>query len=92
MEQETFIRYLQGGVQLNSSDIHFKVGSPPMYRISKALRSAREEPLTPQDTLDICRFIIKDDSIITGIEEMRDYDTSFSLPGYCRFRVNIFRQ
>lgn len=92
MEQENFIRYLQGGVQLKSSDIHFKVGSPPMYRIQKALRSAREEPLTPQDTLDICRFIIKDHNIIDNIGEMRDYDTSFSLPGYCRFRVNVFRQ
>jgi twitching motility protein PilT len=92
MEQEQFLRYLHGALQLHASDIHIKVGSPPLYRIRKELKAAREEPLKPQDTLDAARFILKDDALIAGLDEIKDYDTSFSLPGKCRFRVNMFRQ
>ncbi|MCP4604113.1 MAG: PilT/PilU family type 4a pilus ATPase [Proteobacteria bacterium] len=92
MEQEQFIRYLQGALQLNASDVHFKVGSPPLYRIKKTIRPVREDPLKPKDTHDVCRYVLKTEALISQIEEMQDYDTSYSLPGQCRFRVNIFRQ
>lgn len=92
MEREQFLRYLTGALQLSASDVHFKVGSPPMYRIRKELRSAREEPLRPQDTLDAAQFILRNQEILDNIDSIRDYDTSFSLPGQCRFRVNIYRQ
>ncbi len=92
MEQEQFIRYLQGAVQLKASDVHIKVGSPIMYRINKSLRPVRDEPLKPKDTHDICQFILKTKARIAELDEMLDYDTSYSLPGQCRFRCNIFRQ
>ncbi len=92
MEREQFNRYLLGAIQLNASDIHFKVGSPPSFRIKKSLRPAREETLTPEDTLDLCRFIIRDKKILDDLDNLNDHDTSYTLPKHCRFRVNIFRQ
>ncbi|MDJ0762889.1 MAG: PilT/PilU family type 4a pilus ATPase [Myxococcota bacterium] len=92
MEQELFLHYLQGAIQLNASDVHFKVGSPPLYRIQKTLRAVRGDPLTAEDTADLTGFILKDKLISSDPKEVRDHDTSYSLPGQCRFRVNIFRQ
>ena len=92
MDNDQFTRYLHGAVQLGASDIHFKVGSPPLFRIRKSLRPARDEPLTSADTEALCAMIVPDERIGTAIADLKDLDTSYSLPGICRFRVNIFRQ
>ncbi len=93
MEKDKFLHYLNGALSLKASDIHLKMGSPPIYRIQKMLRPTREEPLTAADTMDICRYILeKNPAALEKIDEIRDFDTSFNLPGKCRFRVNIFRQ
>ncbi|MDD5309109.1 MAG: PilT/PilU family type 4a pilus ATPase [Deltaproteobacteria bacterium] len=92
MEKEIFIKYLHGAVQLHASDIHFKVGSPTCYRLQKVLRPVKGEPLTSADTLSICQHIVVDEEILKKLDRVQDYDTSYSLPGVCRFRVNIFRQ
>ena len=64
-----------------------------MFRISGALRPARDAALTPQDTMDICRYVLEHDpESLAQIDKIRDHDTSYALPGKCRFRVNIFRQ
>jgi twitching motility protein PilT len=93
MKKEKFLHYLQGAVNLSASDVHFKVGSPPIYRLKKRLRPLREEPLTPEDTEAIVSYVIEGNPTVKqSIEEILDLDTSFRLPGNCRFRVNIFRQ
>jgi twitching motility protein PilT len=92
MEKERFLRYLYGAIKLKASDIHFKVGSPPLYRIQNELRGLREDPLKPADTRTIAQFVLEDKNRKEGIDDIRDFDTSFSVPGKCRFRVNIFRQ
>ncbi|MBW2276624.1 MAG: type IV pili twitching motility protein PilT, partial [Deltaproteobacteria bacterium] len=50
MDRDTLLRYLHGAVQLGASDVHFKAGSPQVFRINKTLRPSREEPLTTTDT------------------------------------------
>jgi twitching motility protein PilT len=92
MDRETFLRYLSGAVQHGASDIHFKPGSPPVLRISKQLRPSRSEPLTPDDTRDLCGFVLEGSPQGADLDAVRDLDTSFTLPGRCRFRVNVFRQ
>jgi twitching motility protein PilT len=92
MDKENFLRYLHGAVKLKASDIHFKVGSPPIYRIQRGLRSLKEDPLTAEDLYDFVSYILEDNVDIDDVNRLRDYDTSFTLPGKCRFRVNIFRQ
>ena len=58
MEKEKFLHYLNGALSLKASDIHLKVGDPPIYRIQKILRPTGEYPLTSEDTRDICRYVL----------------------------------
>jgi len=92
MKQEQLNRYLEGAISLGASDIHLKVGAPPAFRLKKILRTTREARLTTEDTIDICKFIVKDKDILRDLDSVQDYDTSYELPGKCRFRVNIYRQ
>ena len=59
MDKDRFQRYLQGAVQLKASDVHFKAGSPPHYRINKSLRSVRDEPLTAERLANIVETSVK---------------------------------
>lgn len=92
MEVEQFHRYLIGGIKVGASDIHLKVASPPVYRIKKELRTVKGPPLSPEDTLDLVRIVLQNAVDGPDVNKIRDYDTSYSIPGKCRYRVNIFRQ
>lgn len=92
MDQDQFHRYLFGALKTGASDIHLKVGSPALYRIQNELRNVKGEALTAEDTRSITAIILRDNAEIGDIDSIRDFDTSYALPGKCRFRVNIFKQ
>jgi len=74
------------------SDLHFKVGRPPLQRMNAILRDAEGFPaLSADDTLKIayglCRGKQREE-----FESGLSVDTSYQLGEECRFRVNIFRQ
>jgi len=73
----------------NISDLHFKVGSPPLLRIFGKIRAAKFRPLTKEDTEMIAALFIRDSE---DAHTINDLDTSFTLPSGQRFRVNLFRQ
>jgi twitching motility protein PilT len=92
MTQEQLHVLLAAGMKHNASDIHLKVGDPPLYRVNGVLAPLKYEKLKPADTEDVCRAIIRDPKILDDLAGLQEYDTSYSLPGVSRFRVNIFRQ
>jgi twitching motility protein PilT len=50
-------------------------------------------PLTPEDTSRIAKELIGDNQqALTALREQGSCDVSYSLPGECRFRVNVFVQ
>ena len=81
---------LTAGVQHGASDIHFKVGDPPTYRVNGTLVLLKYDKLKPADTNAICQLIVRDASV--DLAHVQEHDTSYSLPGVSRFRVNIYRQ
>jgi twitching motility protein PilT len=91
MEAAHLNKLLTVGVQNGASDIHFKVGAPPAYRVDGALRNLKSPPLKPDDTEALCRLLLGD-TTREKLAEISEYDSSYSLPGVSRFRVNIFRQ
>jgi len=92
MEKEQFNRYLQASAQHRASDIHFRIGSAPLFRVRGVLRPLKQPPLTEEDTLDIARIVISDEAVLAQLHKLQDHDTAYVLPGVARFRINVYRQ
>lgn len=74
-----------------ASDIHIAPGSPLMFRINGAIVPQTEGILMPKDTWGVISTIMKDEEI-EKLNEKGELDFAFSLPGFSRIRVNVFRQ
>ncbi|HZH74654.1 MAG TPA: type IV pilus twitching motility protein PilT [Archangium sp.] len=92
MDQATLNKLLTVGVQNGASDIHFRPGDPPIYRVNGVLRPLKMEKLHPDHTKQVALHIISDPLTKSQIDAVQEYDTSYGLPGVARFRVNIYRQ
>jgi twitching motility protein PilT len=78
--------------QKGVSDVHFRVGSPPVLRIHGDLMVVKGEPYTEQDVMEACKLMVSGrldkDRLFQQTDEL---DGSFDLTGVCRFRFNVFR-
>lgn len=75
------------------SDLHVKVGSPPMARIDGDLQPVPgAEPLTPEDTEQALESIVGAQARSDELAREGEADFAFGIPGLARFRVNAFRQ
>jgi twitching motility protein PilT len=92
LDQSTLNKLLTVGVQNGASDIHFRPGDPPIYRVNGILRPLKMEKLHPDHTRQVALHVISDPLTKTQIDSLQEYDTSYGLPGVARFRVNIYRQ
>jgi twitching motility protein PilT len=80
-------------VSRGGSDLHLKVGSPPLMRVHGELKGKDGvEPLTDDDTERALRDLLHDPGRLGEFHEEHEVDFSFELPGVARFRVNAFRQ
>jgi twitching motility protein PilT len=86
---------LKRAVELGASDIHLKVGSLPVLRIKKK-GLVRMEDVYPIDDKMMASFVEeiigKNVKKMAEFEELGETDTSYSLKGVARFRVNIYKQ
>lgn len=92
MQPELLHKLLETGVKHGASDIHFRPGAPPMYRVHKQLVPLKSDPLTPQTTEQVARVVGGKGLEKIDLNEIQEFDTSYSVPGVARFRVNIYRQ
>ena len=88
---ESLLRY---AVEHSASDIHLKVGSPPVVRVDGALVHVPGTPkLTPAELEKVAMELTE--HVPIRRDELRDKgetDLAFPFRGVGRFRVNIFRQ
>ena len=92
MNQELLHKLLAAGVRHGASDIHFRPGAPPMYRVKKMLAPLKADPLRPEHTEALARMIAQNALSRVSLDEVQELDISYSVPGVARFRVNIYRQ
>lgn len=78
-------------VTQQASDLHLKVGSPPVLRVDGELVPLEEEPLTPEHTKDYAASLMTDKQI-RHFSETNEIDFAYSAPAIGRFRVNVYRQ
>jgi len=75
----------------NGSDLHLKVGRPPIFRLAGNLMATGYEEISPTDIRDgIYRIMAP--SVRRKFEENLEADFSYEVPGLARFRVNVFVQ
>jgi twitching motility protein PilT len=75
----------------NGSDLHLKVGRPPLMRIRGDLLPTDTPPLS-EDELRSSLYSIMNEKLIKNFEENCEADFSYEIEGLARFRVNIFIQ
>ncbi|MCC6728250.1 MAG: type IV pilus twitching motility protein PilT [Chthonomonadales bacterium] len=79
-------------VQSEASDLHLRVGEPPVMRVHGLLRRVPSmEPLTDRDMYDTVYSILNEERTVR-FEQNMELDMSYAVPGLARFRVNLFRQ
>jgi len=79
-------------VRKGASDLHFKVGLPPVFRIRGELVPLPQAPALTKETLGKMAWNIMSPSQRERFKSDQDLDLSCQMPGVGRFRVNVFRQ
>ncbi|NLT67176.1 MAG: PilT/PilU family type 4a pilus ATPase [Acidobacteria bacterium] len=96
---ERFNNILRSMVESNASDLHISVGSGFRVRIlGELVQSCDAGPLSSGEVASIAGGILlagrkcTKDNLVQFVENLTDYDCSYSLAGVGRFRVNISSQ
>ncbi len=86
---DTLIHFFMQAVEAEASDIHLKVGQPPIYRLEGQLYTADAPPVTVESLVELT------DEILT--EQMKEQflkneevDFAWNLNDKVRFRANLF--
>ena len=75
-----------------ASDLHVKVGNPPVIRVDGALHPLPQtRRVTQEEVMDIA-FNVMNDAQKDRFKRSSELDMAYSVPGLGRFRVNIFQQ
>lgn len=81
--------FLRMAVAQGVSDIHLRVGQPPVLRKDGDMTRTKLPPLTEEAIQTFAKSIIPD-KILPRLKNRTDFDFSFMLDNMCRFRVNLF--
>jgi twitching motility protein PilT len=78
-------------IKYNASDLHVRVGRPPLYRINGKIVATKMSELTQEQAEQIIFGILSDKQLVE-LQEKRQIDLSFRIKDYGRFRCNVFYQ
>lgn len=85
----TLPQLLQYQTNQNASDLHIASGSPPRIRLDGQLLPIKMDPLTPQQSMELCYSILTEEQKKV-FEKNKEIDLAFTIEGVARFRANIF--
>jgi twitching motility protein PilT len=88
---ELFHKILKAAVDGGASDIHIKVGTPVIFRISRELISI-DCPIPTEQWLSDVVEKMTPAHMKKKLEDDREVDFSYNVPGMGRFRTNVFQQ
>jgi twitching motility protein PilT len=89
MELDTI---LAQSIDRQASDVHLKVGRPPMYRVHGSLMPMEGGSVLDAAMLDQFIAGLLDEYHQAQFRERLQADLAYSCPSLGRFRVNVFRQ
>ena len=89
---QQILQLLETTVRRGGSDLHITAGIAPCIRVHGSLRPIEDMgKLTPHDTAAMMRALLPP-AMWERFEANNELDTSYSLEGLSRFRVNVFVQ
>ena len=88
---ELFQKILKIAIDSGASDVHLKIGTPVIFRINREL-IAVECPFPAADWMNKIVATITPEHLKKRLEEDREIDFSYFIPGIGRFRTNLFQQ
>jgi twitching motility protein PilT len=78
-------------IKYSASDLHLKVGRPPLYRINGKLIPAKMAEIT-QELADSIIYGVLTEKQIKELDHKRNIDFSFRIKDLGRFRCNVYFQ
>jgi twitching motility protein PilT len=90
--EQLFNSLLEGAVKRGATDIHVRAGDVVQARIDGVLVPLDTPTLSPVDTRALAVRVLEANGSADKIEDVKEYEGSWSLRGVGRFRVNILRQ
>ena len=88
---ELFKKILKTAVDGGASDVHLKIGTPVVFRIHREL-IAIECPFPTEDWMNKVVEQLIPQHLRKRVDEEREIDFSYFIPGVGRFRTNLFQQ
>ena len=83
---------LEHGLLLGASDLHLTAGAPPTVRVDGVMTPIEGYGNFHGDMIERLVFAVLNDRKIAAFNNELELDTSYSIPGKSRFRMNVFRQ
>ena len=87
----TLPELLKMTVDLNGSDLHIAIDTPPQVRVHGELQRLQLPPMVASETKQLVYSVLTD-SQKKRFEESNELDFSFGIRGLARFRCNVFQQ
>lgn len=88
---ELFQKILKTAVAGEASDVHLKIGNPVVFRIHRELL-AIECPAPTEEWMSQVVAQVTPAHLKTRLDQEREIDFSYFVPGIGRFRTNLFQQ
>ncbi|WP_075718184.1 type IV pilus twitching motility protein PilT [Roseburia sp. 499] len=88
---EKLERIMHEAGERHASDIHLAPGSPVMLRVDGDLEPMSPEKIKPYEVEAIIKPMLTE-SQMAELEEKGELDFAYSMSGFNRLRVNVFRQ
>ncbi len=83
---------LKAATERRASDLHFKVGNPPIVRVDGKLQPLEQYPKIAQEDVVTLAFSVMNTGQKQRFKDHNEVDLAYSAPGLGRFRVNIYQQ
>ena len=88
---ELFQRILKTAIEGGASDVHLKIGTPVIFRINRELIAVDSPHPTAEWMVKIVEGITPV-HLKKRLDEEREIDFSYFVPGVGRFRTNLYQQ
>ncbi len=84
-------KFLKSLLVEGTSDIHLKVGHPPWRRVHGILQAVGTKTLYFNEIEDLAKRFFRTNAW-EKFDDILEYDTSYEIPDFARFRISIYKQ